>query len=135
MECSLRRGVARHVRKWTQALATRDLDHPPPAGPSHVRDEFLNQANAGDDIQLVVPAPFFGSTFEPGVLRIHACIVDEDVDGTKRGSSLRCESPDVGWNGEISSDEHRASSGAGELVDQLSSALPIAAVNDHGHIF
>src|SRR5215831_2658651 len=103
--CSLCRGVARHMGKRTQALATGDLDYPSPSGSPHVGDELLNQTNTRDDIDLVTPAPFVSGTIEPGVLRIHARTVDEDVDRPERCLRARCEPADVGWNREISEDE------------------------------
>src|SRR5262245_37988060 len=129
------RGIAGHMGKGTQALATGDLDDPPPAGSLHVGNERLNQTNARNDIQLVIPNPFLSGTFEPGVLRIHARIVDEDVDRTERGFHFQCEPVDVGWNGEISGDEYRAPSGPRELIDQMLSALFFATMNYDRHVF
>jgi hypothetical protein len=135
VKCSLGRGVVRHMGERAQALATGDLDHAAPSGSLHVWYELLNESNTRDDIHLVIPAPFVSGTIEPGGLRIHARIVDEDVDATERSLRFRCEPTDIPRNREISGDVHRTPSGASEFVGKISAALSIPPMNHDCDIF
>jgi hypothetical protein len=133
MQRGLCRRIAGHMRERAQALTTGNLDHAAPTCTLHLGHKFLNQADARDDIQLVIPRPLVRGPVEPGVLRIDGCVVDEDVDGAQRRARLRREARGLGLDHQIGTDEYRAPAGTRELTRESLSSLLIAAVNHHGH--